>query len=365
MLAIAHQTLGAIPTNVDCDLSGSTNIELKWHPYASEWGLYSVKGDAGTGNEIECVGASPKLHLNQGQKYTFVQNDVSNWYHPVGFSYEPGGAHNDCRIDDSGECPELDGSHLQYKVDGVNAEDGDFGLDAYEPLFFYPQGEWVYIDEEAGTTHTYSVELTVPDVTDFYYFCHIHAGMSANIHVKGASANAESPKQHAEFFPEPPMITSQDEACGTVGVFDHAHDLEAACAGKHFLCGDNMDDLFNTCMEAIDCKMHVHMAVHTDADPIKTFMRQMIPHHQNAVSMAKILMKHAPDADDDVKALLREIMAVQNHQIQTMQGYLDGADAQHCYDGDHCPAGCRSAHGMRALLFGVVHAHCPQGCVPA
>ena len=107
------------------------------------------------------------------------------------------------------------------------------------------------------------------------------------------------------------------------------------------------------------------MAVHTDADPIKTFMRQMIPHHQNAVSMAKILMKHAPDADDDVKALLREIMAVQNHQIQTMQGYLDGADAQHCYDGDHCPAGCRSAHGMRALLFGVVHAHCPSGCVPA
>ena len=46
MLAIAHQTLGAIPTNVDCDLSSSTNIELKWHPYASEWGLYSVKGDA-------------------------------------------------------------------------------------------------------------------------------------------------------------------------------------------------------------------------------------------------------------------------------------------------------------------------------
>ena len=153
MLAIAHQTLGAIPTNVDCDLSSSTNIELKWHPYASEWGLYSVKGDAGTANEIECEGASPKLHLNQGQKYTFVQNDVSNWYHPVGFSYEPGGAHNDCRIDNSGECPELDGSHLQYKVDGKNAEDGDFGLDAYEPLFFFPQEEWV------GDTHTYSVCL--------------------------------------------------------------------------------------------------------------------------------------------------------------------------------------------------------------
>ena len=354
----------AITSGKACTPS-STTLKMKWNAYASEWGAYTIDG---------CDGVNPKLTLAAGTTYTFDQSDASNWYHPVGFAYIAGGAHTECKQDQAGnldECPELGGetpaTTIQYYVDGVARTDDEsgFGLDAYEPLFFYPQGEWVYIDEEAGTTHTYSVELTVPDVTDFYYFCHIHAGMSANIHVKGASANAESPKQHAEFFPEPPMITSQDEACGTVGVFDHAHDLEAACAGKHFLCGDNMDDLFNTCMEAIDCKMHVHMAVHTDADPIKTFMRQMIPHHQNAVSMAKILMKHAPDADDDVKALLREIMAVQNHQIQTMQGYLDGADAQHCYDGDHCPAGCRSAHGMRALLFGVVHAHCPQGCVPA
>merc|ERR1719377_503866 len=120
--------------------------------------------------------------------------------------------------------------------------------------------------------------------------------------------------------------------------------MEASCRGMHFLCGDTAGK-FNDCMEHIDCKMHHEMAVHTDADPVKTFMRQMIPHHQNAVAMAKILMKHAPDADDDVKALLREIMAVQNHQIQTMQGYLDSDALQQypkCYDGaHHCPAGCR------------------------
>ena len=28
--------------------------------------------------------------------------------------------------------------------------------------------------------------------------------------------------------------------------------------------------------------------------PIVTFMQQMIPHHANAVNMAKIVLKHAP-----------------------------------------------------------------------
>jgi hypothetical protein len=55
--------------------------------FASETGLYTVEG---------CTGASPKLSLNAGQSYHFIQTDASNWYHPVGFAYEPGGAHNDC-----------------------------------------------------------------------------------------------------------------------------------------------------------------------------------------------------------------------------------------------------------------------------
>ena len=73
---------------------------------------------------------------------------------------------------------------------------------------------------------------------------------------------------------------------------------QSLCAGHDFLCGDDLDSTFNTCMEAIDCKMHVHMAVHTDADPIKTFMRQMIPHHQNAVAMSKALLKLGMPADE-------------------------------------------------------------------
>ena len=44
--------------------------------------------------------------------------------------------------------------------------------DMYEPQFFYP--------EEAWLEQNYAVNLTVtdPDVTEIFYFCHIHNGMS-------------------------------------------------------------------------------------------------------------------------------------------------------------------------------------------
>lgn len=385
---------GAILTNQDCDLSAAQDIYLKWDEFASETGLYTVSSDT-----TECVGVSPKLHLNMGQTYAFHQTDISNWYHPVGFSYEPGGAHNDCG-DGSGECPELGGEDsgtlttstreqrrfsislpyhnthsrthhhhhprragttLQYYVNDVAVADDEsgFGLDAYEPLFFYPQDDW--------SAYTFKVHLTVPDVTSFYYFCHIHSTMSALIEVVGASVDAASPTRHDDFFVEPPEVSAQDEACGTVGVADFMESSygDSTCDGKAFLCGDSLSSSFNECLQAIDCKMHHDMAVHTDDDPVKTFMRQMIPHHANAVSMAKVLLKHANVADE-VAALARAIINVQNAQIQEMQGYLDGEGADHgtkCYEdsGNGCPYGCVPASSRRRLLF--ASSPCGDGCV--
>lgn len=46
---------------------------------------------------------------------------------------------------------------------------GDFGLDHYEPKFFYPLGDWLGFG-------TFEVQLTF-DVDDFaqdiFYFCHV------------------------------------------------------------------------------------------------------------------------------------------------------------------------------------------------
>ena len=69
-------------------------------------------------------------------------------------------------------------------------------------------------------------------------------------------------------------------------------------------------------------------------DKVKVFMQQMIPHHQNAVNMAKVILRQATqtelknagqemDEDDDAFIhFLHSIINVQNHQIHTMRNYL-------------------------------------------
>lgn len=54
-----------------------------------------------------------------------------------------------------------------YIINGVDSE-----LDTYEPQFSFPEETWL--------RSNYTVELTVtdPDVTEIFYFCHIHDNMS-------------------------------------------------------------------------------------------------------------------------------------------------------------------------------------------
>ena len=76
------------------------------------------------------------------------------------------------------------------------------------------------------------------------------------------------------------------------------------CKGKKFLCSDEQnseapENDFNECLEAIDCQMHREMAVSAEgATMAATFLRQMIPHHANAVAMAKTLLKMDPGTVD-------------------------------------------------------------------
>ena len=78
-------------------------------------------------------------------------------------------------------------------------------------------------------------------------------------------------------------------------------------------------------MEAIGCKMNYEMRVEEDSNPLVVFMHQMIPHHVNAVNMARIALKHAQDAvgyDDWMVGFLIDIINKQNHQIQKMEIWL-------------------------------------------
>merc|ERR1712176_752248 len=82
--------------------------------------------------------------------------------------------------------------------------------------------------------------------------------------------------------------------------------------------------------------------------------RQMIPHHQNAVAMAKVLAKYQttddyPDTEDQDLAwatkLIRDIIDVQNFQIQQMQAWLDAnptlaGTSSNCYEDGSAGSSC-------------------------
>jgi len=307
-----------------CNKTGETVIKMKFSAYASATGQYEVEG---------CSGFAPTLHLKAGVEYTFDQNEETNWYHPVGFAFEPGGAHNSCG--DEEECPEVE-EGLQYYVSGdaVKNDESGIGLDAYEPIFFYPEEAW---KETCGTaTGGCKAKLIIPaDTAKFYYFCHIHKYMSAEIIVEGAVPGARTP-QYPELFIKAKEPSAFDRQCGSTNSeeFYHQH---PSCKDKKFLCGHEGDATFNDCMFAADCQMHHDMAVKTSNSRLATFVRQMVPHHAQAVAHAKILQKFMTltDADGDQEAfdemttIAKEIVNTQNAQLLTMQAWLDGYEEKH------------------------------------
>ena len=132
------------------------------------------------------------MWLEQGRVYKFDQSDLTNWYHLIGFAYEPDGAAAPEPVDElepsisrggntcteTATCPApmyfMDGvyqgsySNIEY-LKSVTENDDDFGLDAVEPLFFRPLGTW----QEYGAFETYlNFDYELVD-HDIFYFCHV------------------------------------------------------------------------------------------------------------------------------------------------------------------------------------------------
>merc|ERR1712032_770118 len=294
---------------------------------ASETGYYIVENTDGSGERTH-PGHSPDIHVKIGETYIFDQGAGSNWYHPIGFAYFPDGAHGEDWGGD--ERAEVEGlGELVYKKNGVamDCEDaGDTGLDCYEPAFFYPRGDWKADD--------WSAELTITqDVADeaeknggvLYYFCHIHSKMSGRIIID--SIYDES--KEMELYPTYTK-TDADTVCGTSDLTD-----DFLTWKERFLCG-NLESDFEKCVQSINYKMNSEMENYASAyssgedDPIAIFCEQMIPHHVNAVNMAKILLKHYDfdndpydeEHDDEWKILLFGIINNQNYQIHQFRNYL-------------------------------------------
>jgi len=203
------------------------------------------------------------------------------------------------------------------------------GLDVYEPVFQRPEDQWV----EEGGEGSYAVKITIPEdskTAEFYYFCHIHSGMSGKMIVEDPAPDANQlvTPLAADYYGPPPE--EFDVACGTFDNVTMFHtEKDKYCPDMTFVC-DPTGTPFSQCMEAIDCKMNAEMRVKEKEDnKLALFMEQMIPHHWNAILMSRIALKHSTDSEGwndeelSVPQLMRNIINVQMQQVQQMQTWLD------------------------------------------
>lgn len=72
--------------------------------------------------------------------------------------------------------------------------------------------------------------------------------------------------------------------------------------------------------EAVNARMHKDMDVGFTGDADADFVRGMIPHHQGAVDMAKIVLQHGKDPE--VKKLAEDVIASQEKEITWMKSWL-------------------------------------------
>lgn len=72
--------------------------------------------------------------------------------------------------------------------------------------------------------------------------------------------------------------------------------------------------------QAAMTRMHLDMTIDSTGDPDVDFARAMIPHHQGAVDMAKVVLAHGKDAE--IRKLAEAVIGTQEREITQLNEWL-------------------------------------------